>query len=189
MLLIVSIQPARSATLSDKQMSLLSTVSLSDLMSGAAVPPFSNRPAWLSLQSDCSELRRTHAHLIQGTRPSRKVTNTKNIKRYFNVATISHDGLIVVRKDEPLAPSRELIVGPQLMLPGLFTAMHINLDHPSAHHLKQVVDHKFFALNMTDGIKEVTEYCHTCASLKAIPKCLVIQTTTDSPEASPLLLT
>ena len=162
--------------------SVVHSVSLSDLMSGAAVPPFSNRPAWLSLQSECSELRRTHAHLIQGTRPSRKVPNAKNIKRYLSVATISHDGLIVVRKDEPLAPSRELIVVPQLMLPGLLTAIHINLDHPSAHQLKQVVGRKFFALNKTDSIKEVTENCHTCASLKAIPKRLVTQTTTDQPE-------
>ena len=60
--------------------------------------------------------------------------------------------------------------------------MHINLDHPSAHQLKQIVDRKFFALNMSGAVKDVSEKCHTCVSLKAVPKRLVTQTTTDPPE-------
>ena len=162
--------------------SVVHSVSLSDLMSGAAVPLFSNRPSWLSLQSDCSDLRGTHAHLIQGARPSRNLTNARSIKQYLNVATISHDGLIVVRKDEPLAPSRELIVVPQNILPGLLTAMHINLNHPSAHQLKQIVDLKIFALNMSGAVKDVSEKCHNSVSLKAVPNRLITQTTTDPPE-------
>jgi len=167
-----------------KQMNecVVQSISVSDILSGQAVPPFSNRPAWMSLQSDCSELRRTRAHLTQGTRPSRKVTNARNVKRYLNVVTLSHDGLLVVRNNNPLAPPSELIVVPQAVLPGLLTAIHINLDHPSAHQLKQVVDRKFFALNMAGAVKDVSEKCHTCASLRVIPKHIVSQTSSDPPE-------
>ena len=47
--------------------------------------PFTTRSAWIQIQSECPDLRRTHAHLKQGTRPSKKITNIKNIKRYLNV--------------------------------------------------------------------------------------------------------
>ena len=62
------------------------------------------------MQSECPDLRRTLAHFHQGTSPSRKLTNVTDVKRYPNVATISKDGLVVVKRDEPLAPTRECIV-------------------------------------------------------------------------------
>ena len=34
-------------------------------------------------------LQRTHAHLTQGTYPSKKLTNNNDVKRYPNVATIA----------------------------------------------------------------------------------------------------
>ena len=42
--------------------------------------PFTSRSKWLGIQADCQDLRRTHLHLIQGTRPSKKVTNAKDVK-------------------------------------------------------------------------------------------------------------
>ena len=43
-----------------------------------------------------------------------------------------------VKRDEPLAPSRECIVVPQQVLTGLLTALHIILGHPSSHQPKSV---------------------------------------------------
>jgi hypothetical protein len=40
--------------------------------------PFTTRSAWIQIQSECPDLRRTHAHLKQGTRPSKKLTNVKD---------------------------------------------------------------------------------------------------------------
>jgi hypothetical protein len=47
-------------------------------------------------------LRRTRAHILQGTRPSRKATDVKDVKRYLNVATVASDGLLL--RVSPPAP-------------------------------------------------------------------------------------
>ena len=118
--------------------------------------PFTTRSSWIDIQSDCSDLRRTHAHLKQGTRPSKKVTNAKHVKRYLAVATIAKDGLLVVPRNDPSSPSRELIIVPRSVLHGLVTALHLKLDHPSKHHLELVMKRHFFALYVTQAISHVT---------------------------------
>ena len=37
------------------------------------------------------------------------MTNAKYVKRYLNVATIARDGLLVVKRNDPLSPTRECI--------------------------------------------------------------------------------
>ena len=59
----------------------LSLVELLDLLSSRTVQTYGD----------------THAHLTQGTRPFKKLTNIKDVKRYLNVATIASDGLLVVK--------------------------------------------------------------------------------------------
>ena len=107
--------------------------------------PFINRPAWISLQADCQDLRRCHAHLKQGTRPSKKLTNIKDTKRYSQNCLISRDGLLVVPHQEAFAPVKERIVVPRKVLPGLLTALHIKLVHPTQFQLKQIFSRYFFA--------------------------------------------
>jgi hypothetical protein len=79
-------------------------VSVHDVLSGAVTLPFTTRSAWLQTQQECPDLRRAHSHLKQGTRPSKKSTNIKDVKRYLNAASLSRDGLVVVRKEEPFPP-------------------------------------------------------------------------------------
>ena len=71
--------------------------SVHSILSGTAKLPFTSRAAWLALQAECPDLRRTYAHLIQATRPSKKLTNIKDVKRYRNVATIASYGLWLTR--------------------------------------------------------------------------------------------
>ena len=85
-------------------------VSIEDIVSGSTNLPFTSRPAWLTIQSEFPHLRRTHANLLQGTRLSKKLTNIRDIKRDLQVATIAQDDLLVIRRDEPLAPFRECII-------------------------------------------------------------------------------
>ena len=56
----------------------------------------------------------------------------RDVKRYLNVATIAKDGLLVVKRNEPLTPTRECIVVPRQVLEGLLTTLHIQLSHPSS---------------------------------------------------------
>ena len=118
----------------------------------------------------------------QGTRPSEKLTNTRDIKRYLNVTSISKDGLLVVQRQQPLSCPTELIIIPRSVLDGLLTAIHIKLDHPSKHQLQMVIQRYFFALDMSAVIARVSDSCHTCASLKKFPTSLTSQSSGDPPE-------
>ena len=63
----------------------------------------------------------------------RKLTNMKDVKKYVDVTTIAKDSLLVVKRNEPLAPTHECIVLPRQVLDGLLTAFHIQLSHPSSN--------------------------------------------------------
>ena len=156
---------------------------VSDIIEGKVRLPFTNRKTWLNIQGDCSDLRRTHAHLTQGTRPSKKITSVKDVKRYLNVATIARDGLLVVLRDHPIAASKECIIVPRQVLDGLLTAIHLQLHHPTRHQLKAVVSRYFFALDMATAIDRVTEACHQCLSLRKVPQIVVPQSSSCPPEA------
>ncbi|XP_014678553.1 PREDICTED: uncharacterized protein LOC106818350 [Priapulus caudatus] len=163
--------------------SVVRAISVQDVLSGGVRLPFTSRSAWRSTQSECPDLRRTHGHLVQGTRPSKKATSIKDIKRYLNVATLARDGLLVVRRNEPFVSARECIVVPRQVLEGLLTAIHIKLDHPSCHQLKNVFHRYFYALDMDKAIQSITSACHQCAALVKIPHTLVQQSTGDPPVA------
>ena len=121
----------------------------------------------MTVQSEGPDLRRTHAHLVQGMRPSKKLTNIKDVKRYLQVASVADDGLLVVRRHEPLSPSRECIVVPRQALDGLLTALHIQLSHPSCHQLKMVVKRYLYALDLDKAVSCVSDGCHSCAAIRS----------------------
>ena len=105
-------------------------MSVHDVHQGNVHLPFTSRPAWLGVQSECPDLRRTHAHLAQGTRPSKKLTNIKDVKRYLQVASIADDGLLVVQRNDPLSPTKECIIVPRQALDGLLTSTFSLVTHP-----------------------------------------------------------
>ena len=131
---------------------------------------------------DCNDLRRTHAHLSQGTRPSKKLTHIGDVKRYLRVASIAKDGLLVVPQDKPLSPSGEAIIVPRQVLHGLLVALHIRFKHPSANQLKLMCQSYFFALDLDRAIRHVSHTCHTCVSLKSVNTTIQPQSTEEPPE-------
>ena len=106
-----------------------------------------------------------------------------HFKRYLSTVSIARDGLLVVCKEEPFAPVCECIVIPRHVLPGRLTALHIKLEHPMSHQLKQVVSRYFFALDLDQSIDHTTSSCHQCATLKQFPHMLVEQSTCHPTEA------
>ena len=83
--------------------------------------PFTSRAAWQATQLECPHLRRTHSHLSQGTRPSKKATKIIDVKRYLKDVVIAADGLLVVRDHQPFQLPRERLVVPRSVLEGLLT--------------------------------------------------------------------
>lgn len=162
--------------------SVIRHINTEDILSGSASLPYTSRSSWNQTQQECPDLRRVHAHLTQGTRPHRKETNIKDIKRYLQVATISRDGLLVVRRDEPLSPTRDTIIVPRQVLDGLLSALHIKLGHPTRNQLRLSFHRGFYALDLEKALTRVTEACHLCTSLSSIPQSMQEQTTGDPPE-------
>lgn len=154
-----------------------------NIMQGVQKIPFSNRASWLSIQAACPDLRRVCAHLRQGTRPSKRVTNAKDVKRYLNTTTLAKDGLLIVRRHTPLVSSSECIVIPRNVLHGLLMSLHIRLNHPSAHQLRLVVSRYFYALDLEAAIQHTSRGCHQCAALAKSPSFAVEQSSCDPPEA------
>ena len=161
--------------------SVVRNVTVQDVLSGTAKLPFTTRSTWLTAQSECPNLRRVHSHLKQGTRPSKKLTNIKDVKRYLNVCTLGKDGLVVVRRETPFLPTRECTVIPREILPGLLTALHIKLEHPTANQLKKVVERFFYALDLDSYIVASTSACDICSSLQKMPHAMIEQSTSDPP--------
>ncbi len=166
----------------DIQDSVVRSLSVKDILEGVTRMPFTNRVAWQATQMECPDLRRTHSHLKQGTRPSRKVTGRPEVKRYLREVDVASDGLLVVREVLPLQPTRERIVVPQSVLHGLLTALHIRCAHPSQYQLKQLFVRYFFALNTDAAVKSVSSSCHLCQSLASIPNHLMPQSTSAPPD-------
>ncbi|ESP05416.1 hypothetical protein LOTGIDRAFT_152267 [Lottia gigantea] len=156
--------------------SVVRATTVQDIISGTCPVPFASRSAWIQTQSECPDLRRTHAHLKQGTRPSKKLTNIPDVKQYLRSVTISRDGLLVVKNFEPFCPTSELMVVPRPVLSGLLTAMHIKCNHPSKHQLKLVVKRRFYALDLEKSIS-------VCSSLKKLPQPVAEQSTQPSPQS------
>ena len=168
--------------LSEIELSAVRSICVQDVISGKHKIPFLSWTAWQSTQLECPDLRRTHAHLKQGPRPSRKHTNIRDVKRYLNNVTIARDGLIVVRNDEPLSTVKERIVVPRSVIDGLIASLHIKLDHPTNHQMKQVAHRYFYALDMDNVIEMVSSTCHICASLASFNHARQQQSTSDPPD-------
>ena len=62
--------------------SVVRHVTTQDILNGKVKLSFTSRGAWLSIQTECSDIRRTVAHLRQGTRPSKKLTNIRDVKMF-----------------------------------------------------------------------------------------------------------
>ena len=144
-------------------------ISVGDVLSGKSLLPFTSPVAWKEAQHDCSALRRVYAHLVQGTRPSKKDTHVKDVKRYLNVCTVGRDGLLVHRRAVPFSSIKDLIVVPQHIISGLLSALHLRLEHPTKSQLLQVFNRFFFALDADNEIKHVTSSCPQCAALATLP--------------------
>ena len=158
------------------------SVSVQDILNSSSSMPFTSRSAWRSSQQECPDLRRTHAHLKQGTRPGKKETAIRDVKRYLQCASIASDGLLVCRGSTPFRGIVERIIVPKPIVHGLLTALHLQLQHPSAHQLKQVVIRNFFALNLDDAIVTVTSSCSQCVALKSVPPELQQQSSDPPPD-------
>ena len=149
-----------------------------EVLAGHEPVPFATRSSWKNLQLECPDLRRVHAHLSQGTRPTAKKSKSTIVKRFLRNAKISRDGLLIVKQARPFLPENELIIVPLSLLHGLLTSLHLQLQHPTATQLTNVFNRNYFSLNVNDCINHVLQSCSQCQALKTIPAELHEQSST-----------
>jgi hypothetical protein len=163
--------------------STVCTLSVSDILNGHSSMPYLSPVAWKVSQQDCPSLRRVYAQLSQGTRPNSKDNTIRDVKRYLRVCTIGKHGVLVVRKEMPFALSRDLIVIPTHALPGLISALHLQLHHPKIHQMVQLFHRYFYALNADTEIANVFRLCPQCAAMTHFPREMEEFSTNDSVQA------
>ena len=169
----------------DSDTAVVRHVSVQEVLAGHKSVPFANRGAWRTLQMECNDLRRVHAHLTNGTRPTAKNTKVGVVKKFLRNAKIGRDGLLIVKQAQPFLPESELIVVPLNLLHGLLTSLHLSLNHPTMHQLTNVFNRCYYSLNVSDCISSITKSCSQCQSLEVIPPELHAQSSS-IPPTSPL---
>ena len=107
--------------------SVVRACTVKDVQESAATVPFSSRSGWYELQLSDQTLRRTSAHLKQGTKPSRKATGIRDVKRYLQTSKVAKDGMIIVESYSPSIGKKERIVVPRDYLHGLLECLHLKL--------------------------------------------------------------
>ena len=156
------------------------SITVEDILNGSVSMPYKNSAAWKSAQHECPDLRRTYAHLIHGTRPSRKSRNLRSLRHYLNVATVDRQGVIVVNRSDPFIGTRSLIVVPAALLPGLITSIHLRFQHATKSQLSQLFSRHFFAIKSAPMIKHVVDSCEHCTAVKKMPRELFEQSCSPS---------
>ena len=134
---------------------------------------------------ECHDLRRVHAHLTNGTRPTAKNTKVGVVKKFLRNTKIARDRLRIVKQAQAFLPETELIVVPLDILHGLVTSLHLSLNHPTMHQLTNVFNRCYYSLKVAECISSVTKACSQCQALQTIPAELHAQTST-KPPTSPL---
>ena len=166
----------------DTMNSVVSQVSVEDIVTGKVSMPWTNRRTWRELQDECDILRKVKFFVSRGTTPNKKSKNLRPVRRHLSAGVIlSHDNVLISPLTPPLGPVYERIVVPQNVIHGLINIMHLKLNHPSAFQLIKAFDRYFYALNSNTLIKEISDKCPQCASIKDVPSAMVKESTETPP--------
>ena len=96
--------------------------------------------------------------------------------------TIAKNGLVTVTSTDDSGTPRKLIVIPAQMFPGLISALHLKMSHPTKYQLGKLVPRYFNCPGSTSVIAECVDKCHTCLSLKPLLETLFSESTTQPSE-------
>ena len=162
--------------------SVVHSFSVSDVLQGTVKMPFTSCAAWQATQLECSHLQRTHCHLSQGTRPSKKATKIIDVKCYLKDESLLM-AFSLCETINPSNPPREHLAVSRSVLDGLLTALHIRFSQPSKYQTKRLFSRYFFPLDVDKAIDLVSSSCHTCESVKSIPKHFQPQSSVELPQS------
>ena len=158
-------------------------LSIEDVKAGRALMPLVQRNTWKNMQKRDPIHKKIVELIATQQLPESKKTkgiHTK-IKLLHNLYTqgklyIDNTGLILVRTPQGKIDGSVISIPPTLF-PGLVSALHVRLDHPSRTQLANLIARYFYTPGWRTTVEEICDNCHQCASLRKLPKVLLNDTT------------
>ena len=155
------------------------TVSFDDVKTGRSIMPLTQKSAWKNIQ------KRDPIHIklldLINTQqlPETKKTNgihTK-LKLLHNQYTlgklfVDKEGLVMIKNPEGEFNGAVISVPPALF-PGVVSALHLQLDHPSRSQLGALLGRYFYTPGWKSIVDDICDNCHQCLSLRKLPKVLI----------------
>ena len=166
----------------------LRAITMDDIDQGRFKIPWTQRPAWLKVQLADSTHHKLTQLILTSQVPEPRKTNGDNtyLKRLHNLykqgnLKLHSDGLITVTYVDKTLGSMQAYSIPTRMFPGLASALHIRLGHPSRQQLLRILSRHFYTPAMSRIIDEITSNCTTCVSLQQLPKEVFAESTKLTP--------
>ena len=161
-------------------------VTVEDIKSGRMLMPLTQRSSWKNIQFRDSVHCKLRDLITTQQLPETRKTNGLNtkLKLLHNKYTegslfIDSDGMFMLRTPEGKFNGSAISVPPAIY-PGLVSALHIQLDHPSRGQLASLLNRYFYTPGGRAVIDAISDGCIHCAAIKKLPKVL-LQDSTDIP--------
>ena len=146
--------------------------------------PYTQQSAWRQAQSQDKTLRMLLDLIKSGQSPEKRKTcnDFTTLKLLYNLyckgtLKISSQGLITVLQTHDSGEQTQAIVVPQMLYPGLAHSIHLKTMHSSKMQLQRLMSRYFYAVGHHRMVAEIVDNCHTCLSLKQLPKELFPEST------------
>ena len=163
---------------------VVGAVKVEDIERGNICMPFTQQSAWRQAQSQDRTLQTLVELIKTGQTPEKRKTcnDFTTLKLLYNLhckgsLKISSQGLITVTNNQETGDQTQAIVVPQALYPGLAHSIHLKTMHSSKQQLQRLMCRYFYAVGHQRMVAEVIDNCHTCLSLKQLPKELFPETT------------
>ena len=164
---------------------LVQKITVNEILEGTYKMPYSQVRTWVTLQRKDPVISKLVKLIEVGQKPKQKRTggnNTilKNLHSQFIKGNlkINSSGLVTVTHPDNSGTTRNLIVVPSPLFPGLVTSIHLRLQHPTKHQMNKFLGQYFFCPGSSTMVGECVDNCYTCISLKSIPPALFSEATT-----------
>ena len=161
-------------------------VKIEDIKSGRSLMPLTQKTPWKNIQNNDGIHNKLRELITTQQLPESRKTNgpfTK-LKLLHNKYTegklfIDKDGMFMVRSQNGHFNGAVISVPPAIY-PGLVSALHIQLDHPSRSQMSDLLDRYFYTPGGRAIVENISSNCVHCAAMKTLPKVL-IQDTSQTP--------
>lgn len=141
--------------------------------------PLGTIESWSKIQQNDFACSEAYKRLKSGQQPSKKGSNSNDIKRYFN-ACQAKNLLVVEDKIPNTTQTRNRIVIPKNMVPAIITHLHVQDNkHLSSYQLEKTFNRNFFGIHTKSAIKDTIDNCRICRANKLMPSNVLYQNISD----------